>query len=995
MGWAWVLAAGVVAWAVWRRSVTAPAALLWLAPGVFLVCALLSAHVSGPSARFTLEGLAFPHSSEPQSTPLLLLGAAPSERAVIPTLALPGLPTGGVPVELFATPPQDERGTTRPARLELRVPVGSRAMIGFAREDDAFPFSNLVKLHDGETLVICPGGRGECAERVLAVERSPAGGLKIGPCDLSGEPRQLGQPATWGHPPQRTLALLDLYHYEAGRCVPRRVDEATPFWARRDGRGGWYLPLRSFLLLRGSDVRLALLDPPESLELRGRRQEAQAGLTAEGPGPHRLELLAPRVDVPFEVPCQEQDEAAARGDLSGGALCKRVRIFLRRPALELSVARERLIVAPLEPPSITVDAVCDKLTGCALGDLQAAYFKDASLKEVTPNVPLLWFGLSATGGEPIAAHLRFESVARECGELGAPCLVVGTRDGAYVHASDGRLAIGSPDGEQVFLRVTRVGVPWWLPGLLLGLLLVQLAVLAPRAPSRSFAALAAVVLVLLAARALFSFKLLARHPHDPEGLAGTLLGWAVLPVALVLAGHALERAGAQRAALALALGVATAVGLASFGVVTLSARLFASLTAGFGLLLALCAGLAWSGSRAWERLGERPEARRWGVLLAALVALRLLLAWVGFERLRDVPVIAWYWPAAIILLTLVARRLASTAVVRVPRLGWKVPAWAAFGLLGVIVVGVQAPGRGDAGSALVLGPPLLLAMLFVWGERVALGGRGRWLAPAALVLLACVGFFMARHLLDRSYPRVAAERAWSVRDAEHKGQGYLCPLNDDTQTGAALELGPSQEEVFRRGNLAVRRDDFVLRGAANRAGTKVGAEVHEFMAVLRRYAAGPSDAVGGAGYLSADVRRYGSGEVRAQLADGAPSLLLAAEGGTAAVFGLLALHALLLQALMRRHAELLPRLRGPDAALSFAALACAGVPAWTTLLMAGGNFGLLPFTGQSTPLLAVFSGMDLVVAPTLWALALGATRLAEECASTTPCDADAEGAHAR
>jgi hypothetical protein len=99
------------------------------------------------------------------------------------------------------------------------------------------------------------------------------------------------------------------------------------------------------------------------------------------------------------------------------------------------------------------------------------------------------------------------------------------------------------------------------------------------------------------------------------------------------------------------------------------------------------------------------------------------------------------------------------------------------------------------------------------------------------------------------------------------------------------------------------------------------------------------------------------------------------------VFGLLALHGLLLHALVSRHSELLQRLRGPDRALSFVALAAGGVPAWTTLLMTGGNFGVLPFTGQSTPLLVVLSGMDLIVAPTLWVLALGATRLAEERAA--------------
>lgn len=987
MGWAWVAAAAIVYWALRRPSASAARAALVAAPAAFLVAALWSAQVAGPAARFTLEGLAFPYASDPQKTPLLHLGAPRSARSLTPHLALPGLPAGGDPIELLAWPAVEEQGVTRPARLELRVPDGSPAMVGFDRPEDPFPFSNVVDLRGGETLVVCPGGRGECAERVLKVERSPAGGLKVGPCDLSGEPRRATKPSTWGRRPERTLAVLDLYHYETGRCVPTPVSESTPFWARRDGRGGWYLPLRSFLWLRGTEARLALLDPPETLEVRGLAADARPRLWAEGPRPQRLRTLDARVDVPFEVPCQ--DEAAARGDLSGGALCKRVRVSFRRPALDLYPARDRVVVAPLVPPAVTVDAACERGRTCGLADLQAAYFKDASL-EVKPNVPLLWFGLTAAGGEPLAAHLRFGDDPRACAGSGPPCLIVGTRDGTFVHEAAGRLALGSPEGEQVFLRSTPLGVPWWLAAWLCGVLLAQAALLqapAGEQPARLFALAASLLTALLAARALFGFKLLARHPHDPEGLAGTLLGWACLPVALHLAADVLDRRRLARAALALGVGLLALGLLRARGLVAIGDDLGLSLVLALGALLATAALLGWRGRWAWERLNAEPESWRWFALLLAWTGLRALLAAFGFERLFDVPLLALYWPGTIVLLGLVLRRVTDDGL-RLPwwfgRLGG---AWT-FALLWTLAVVAQALPRGDTGAALVLGPPLLLALACVWGRQVVpLRGRALRAVPA-LLLLGIVGGVWARHQqLDRRYPQVAAEREWAVRDREHKGQDLLCPEDDEARPASSLDLAP-HADVFAHGNLEVRRDDYLLGGAANRAGTRVGAEVHEFMAVLRRYAAGSSDDLAGAGYLSAEVRRYGAHEVQAQLADGMPSLLLASEGGSLAVLGLLALHGLLLHALVGRHSELLERLRGPDRALSFIALTAGGVPAWTTLLMTGGNFGVLPFTGQSTPLLVVLSGMDLIVAPTLWVLALVATRLAEErAASPAPQEA--------
>jgi hypothetical protein len=172
-------------------------------------------------------------------------------------------------------------------------------------------------------------------------------------------------------------------------------------------------------------------------------------------------------------------------------------------------------------------------------------------------------------------------------------------------------------------------------------------------------------------------------------------------------------------------------------------------------------------------------------------------------------------------------------------------------------------------------------------------------------------------------------------------------------------------------------DEFVVRGAATRSGTRLGAEVHEFMSVLRRYAVGPEGRFAGSGFMTAEVRRYGLSEVEAQLSDGAPTTLVASEGGPLATLCLMALHGIVVWAFARRHGDLLRR-PGAVPALSFGALAAVSVPAWATILMLGGNLGVLPFTGQSTPLLAVLSGTDLVLAPALWILALALTRLAAE-----------------
>ncbi len=163
----------------------------------------------------------------------------------------------------------------------------------------------------------------------------------------------------------------------------------------------------------------------------------------------------------------------------------------------------------------------------------------------------------------------------------------------------------------------------------------------------------------------------------------------------------------------------------------------------------------------------------------------------------------------------------------------------------------------------------------------------------------------------------------------------------------------------------------LLPGAAARSGTRVGSQVHESLAILRRYAAGPPGAgVLGSGYLTVPLRRYGDAEVDAQLSDGPVSVLVAAEGGSAGLLGLLALHLCLLGAALPPLAARARGAEGGTRARVFGAVAALSLPAWTTLLMAGGNVGWLPLTGQSTPLLSVLSGSDLLLAPLMWGLGL-------------------------
>jgi hypothetical protein len=334
--------------------------------------------------------------------------------------------------------------------------------------------------------------------------------------------------------------------------------------------------------------------------------------------------------------------------------------------------------------------------------------------------------------------------------------------------------------------------------------------------------------------------------------------------------------------------------------------------------------------------------------------------------LGDFQLILLYWPLVVVtLLPLLARWQRGLEVVRtrsgvVARGGLLV-------LLLLVPCVVQALPRGDKGAALVLLPPLMVAAVMCWWPRERGVSRLLAIGVALAVVLGATGFFGVHELLDRVFPPVARDSAQWESDV----RGRACPAGSPSVDDPfALTDYP---RVLDRGNIGLRMDEWFLPGASNRAGTRVGAQVHESLTILQRYAAGQDGSAAGSGYLSVPIRRYGSAEVDAQLFDGVPSVLVASEGGTLALAGLLLLHMALSAGVLRRAAVML---EGPEpsaprrSVLVFGMVVTGLIPAWTTYLMVGNNLGLFPFTGQCTPLLGVLSGTDLLLAPVLWCMAV-------------------------
>jgi len=1014
MGLAWILAAIVLLATPWRRLTRAdPTAVAAL---VFMGLALLSTAGELPLTRFTLEGFRLaPPLLDDEDVPLLSLGSDADAEAST-TLDVPGLrPEDGL-VDVLV----EEAGTgwdveLRPRSLE---PPG-HPLVGLPDPERTFTQTNVRRLRGGERLIVCPGQparprdasgaedpgafqasdvEGGCFETSLDVEIR-GGRVRVGPCDLTFEARgTLWDRALFWETRERAVALLDLYHHDE-RCRPYRIDGRTVFWPRRDRDGQHTDVLGSFLLLHGGEVWLVVRDPESRLRVEGLEAEPPV-VTARGVDEVDIEILDLVLRPAFEDIALESlvrssaDGARARPvceqgyadepdtpSYSGEALCKRIPVRYSRHRVRLQLG-ERPMVLPRSASSVTLRPDCEA-PPCTVEDIEAVYLSGThGTSDV--DAATLSFPLTLTRGSSLAASIGFSRDPADCGDhTDGVCALVSTRSGRWVHEPGHVIPLGDPDGEQHLMRIVLFGVPWWLLGLIGGAFVLQAALLP--VPSRGpFGVVIAYVQVLLAARALYGFKVMAGFPHDAEGVVSAVLGAAVIPVALRVAAGPLDGARALRALACLALTALPIAWLHGAGTLPLGIDdgEIVNVGWGLGLCLGLGAVVAGGGPRlialAREHVGRGGAAEIGLVTLLVLLTVgRSALATLGRERLAGIPIILWYY---VVVIVVGAAWLAVARRDRLGRFGRGLVLLAATGGA-VLVTG------GDKGAALVMVPALVTALFFAWWSRIReepwrhvarIGAVPALIAIGALSYLA----FEARRIDEQVLPDVPdASGAWVASPA-----GFQCPEPAAGATGrsAAFDLEQA-EEAFEWSNVDVRIQEYLVPGTANRVGTRTAAQVHESMAVMRRYSAGRQPSLFGTGYLESGIRRYGEAEVDAQLFDGVPSVLVASEGGTAALIGLLLVGLAVVWhvvGFVERDLPAPPTRDGPLAtareplqrALRFVAVGALLVPVWTTVLMVGGNVGVLPFTGQSTPMLSVRSGADLILTPLLLLICFGALR---------------------
>ena len=983
MGIAWLAAGIATVWVAWAKAGGKRNAAIGAA--ALLVLSLFYTAAPRKTAQFSLEGFSFPvERSAPTEEPALLIGSTAGAAAKLPVLrVLSETDSLDRPVALHVDPVPPDSGWGV-LRLDL-PPQRKPAMIGFEHPGRPFPFSNVIRLVTGDTIVVQPDGD-ESARKVLVVDDE---GAVVGPCDLSGEPGSV----FGGGRAVRTLSLLDLYHYAESRCVPLKVGEGSALWPSR-AVGSTEPAIRSFLIITRQATYLAQLDPPSHVRLTGEEVPSEAIMEARGPGPATLVVLEPRFEIDFDrLYLDEVDtthaycETGYEGDkdaedLSGSELCKRIKVYLVERRFHLYV-KDRLLVVPEQPPIITVRPDSDADRHEPLTGLRASYTSGTDAAPAAHG-RVLSFPVRLDGSEPLTVDLAFQQ-GEDCGSNPSPCLVATTSRGVFSYPVAALIGVGGDEGEHHLFRATIFDHPWWLGWLVIGVMVLQWGLLARNiAPGPAITMLGA-IFVLLGARILFGFKVLSSYPHDPEGLVSGLIGLMLLPALFCVASATrLRRDGVARIALAIIAGSVPLIVLDSKEIISIVGwgprKGHVGLVAALAVLLTVVVLLARRGrgwARRWLRTrahaGGRERVRFWGPIVV-LVAIRWLMAALGWERIGPVPVIAWYWPCAIIAVMPVLHHYLDRQT-SVPS-GWRVLGIVALTV--AVVAGAPAWPRGDIGAAMVLAPAMVFAALVTWRPLIWNWGRLRTghlsLVVVVLVLIFAAGYWGRRAALDGAYPQVEWVERWS--DEGSLESETLCP-SGETATAAPLDLSQYQDKL-RASRTEIRRNEYFLPGASRRIGTRLGAQVDEFLSILRRYAVGASGRWRGDGYNTVAIRRYGRSEVDAQLSDGVPSVLLSSEGGIYGVLGLLLVHFAVVAALMRRQDRIAIAATGVGRPLLFAGAACVAVPAWTTFLMAAGNFGLLPLTGQSTPLLAVGSGSDVILAPALWVLGLLLTSWAAE-----------------
>jgi hypothetical protein len=835
-------------------------------------------------------------------------------------------------------------------------------------------------------------------------------------CDLSGDALAWDVPGMGalqraiGQTQLRTIALLDLYWYQPTGCMPRRIELSDTMWPTTASNGDIRTPIRSFFILDGVDHGyLALLDPSDRVRVTFADAPATSAASATGAGSgetrttlradgerHRIHVLAPRIRIPIEQLKLEalsegaSDEQPKRaycekgygpsGDLSGRKLCKRIQVYLRRFTFDIERRPGKLWLSLTDAPVVTVEPYGDTdvpravlRSGGYLVDARAAGSDEAR------SAPFpLRFPVSLENTQAFLAEI--EATTDGCSESGLGCFEVRSFRSDPATVPSGAVSrYGAEAGEEYLLRASLVGSLRWIACVLVGLFSLQIVFSTGAADARRSEPLDAVtravlsaLFVLLTARALFGFKLMVRYPHSAEGLSTALLGAAFLGAALCAVSYAQTLRHALTCAALLATGLASTAWLWREGTVPLpfedDPRLIA-LVPGF---LAVTCGLCIVATRGTQWIDRVAPGLAAG-LLGGAATLRMTFAFLGAERLV-VPFFAIYWPTVCLTGGLALYAFARSGS----------PIWLPASLLAYAVLAQW----NDLGAVFVLAPPMLLACaatlpaVLTAGrsdtaitapphvESLAERHRARK-AAAVASLLAGGALLFTSGFVDARIPPDPALVSWTIDEPG----GDICPVPTGDEGELDLRAYASRFDpdalLSATSNRKARFFDLVRSGAANRIGTRAGTEVNEALAILRRYSAGPDPAFFGKGLLSADIRRYGRAEVDAQIIDGAPSVFVASEGGSAALIGLLLLQSTVLIAVCRAHAG-----GGRESLhLTFIAICAAAVPTWATFLMVGGNLHWLPFTGQNTPLLAMISGADLVATPFLWALALFATRL--------------------
>ena len=1013
MGLAWLSAAALIAILAWRgRRVSRGLALLVaLAPAwLFMMVSLRSVDNGLKILRLRLRGFEVVNRD---ATDFRLADAQVQLTRDRPAIAIDGVEGFGAAVDVrvdrilvrtaTATMDADERTAFS---VKLSYPAELGVFIGLEDPDHPFPYNRIYELADGDTITVCPGND-RCETRAIQVQKI-GGRWSVGPCALSGWFGGEMQEST------RTLALLDLYHYADDRCAPRRVTAATALWVHEvGGDRPTEDDVHSFFLYKQGRLFFALLDPVDVVHtnFHGHRvSEAVTEMTSTSE-PVRIKMmwkdrrfLKERIfdDPAVDQPLCDYADTSEESDYSGRRFCKRLRVYLPETELHVSLGDNvRVSIPPSQAPAVSLscsdpplglDPIAATRERCASAPLTAAYAANTRFRP--DGVPLLSFPTRLVAGEPISEVIRIEH-GPDCGQLARPCLVAKGRAKERAYPIGTIAALGSGDSERHLIDSTFFDSTRWLWLFLAAASLQVLLIFGLRDPLEARvplypAAIVSASLLLLTVRLLFAYKVVALFPHDQEAIDLAVSAILIVPALLAAFAWPNRPADPDEPAPRSSMWPLDApplrglrAAIVGAAVLLLSARLAITsppdrvLITGWllglvsvsvvasGLLGGLAGHLRAAATTLQrvlplERLKTDdgtlvPEDWLWGGL-ALLLGVRGLLAVYGRESLGGVRVLLWFLPVMFLLTGLVLARLQRT------------PRRALAATVAIAAVAFVAQWT-DKGAGVVVCVPIVAVGLFLSARGLRDTSASRVIVGVVAVAMLSAGAVWSwARITEASLPPVRdGPTRWKVLGQADGGKNLMCPVDPKIEDGPVdLER---YTDLFELSNTEVRLREFLVPGAATRIGTKVSTRVAESLAIMRRYAAGKETSFWGSGYLSAPVREYGRHELRALLSDGVASVLVASEGGTAGMLGLMGLYLLLLWIALR-HAGLLSDGRAVSFEKTWPGLVALFSLAWMTWFMCAGNIGLLLFSGQNVPYLVVQSGMDTVLPTILFALAL-------------------------